>query len=108
MMYQPGNAYNEQMINAAKKAGKNMFAGLDPVTRKARINEDVSSSLQSVVKFLRLGGTSSCYFWRQLDLLSVEAYDVGCGRRERYMAHSVIEMKLFDEQNPSRRTARSI
>uniref|UniRef100_A0A1I8EQV3 PDZ domain-containing protein n=1 Tax=Wuchereria bancrofti TaxID=6293 RepID=A0A1I8EQV3_WUCBA len=41
MMYQPGNAYNEQMINAAKVAGKNMFADLDPISRKAKINEDM-------------------------------------------------------------------
>ncbi|EJW84943.1 hypothetical protein WUBG_04145, partial [Wuchereria bancrofti] len=39
MMYQPGNAYNEQMINAAKVAGKNMFADLDPISRKAKIND---------------------------------------------------------------------
>lgn len=46
MMYQPGNAYNEQMINAAKIAGKDMFSDLDPIKRKARINEDASSILQ--------------------------------------------------------------
>ncbi|VDN91201.1 unnamed protein product [Brugia pahangi] len=40
MVYQPGNAYNEQMINAAKIAGKNMFADRDPISRKAKINED--------------------------------------------------------------------
>uniref|UniRef100_A0A8R1TUH1 PDZ domain-containing protein 8 n=1 Tax=Onchocerca volvulus TaxID=6282 RepID=A0A8R1TUH1_ONCVO len=43
MMYQPGNAYNEQMINAAKVAGKDMFCELDPIKRKAKINEDASS-----------------------------------------------------------------
>lgn len=47
MMYQPGNAYNEQMINAAKVAGKDMFSDLDPIKRKAKINEDVSSFWQS-------------------------------------------------------------
>ncbi|EJD73814.1 hypothetical protein LOAG_18789 [Loa loa] len=43
MMYQPGNAYNEQMINAAKIDGKDMFSDLDPIKRKAKINEDASS-----------------------------------------------------------------
>ncbi|MCP9265895.1 hypothetical protein DINM_021306 [Dirofilaria immitis] len=41
MMYQPGNAYNEQMINAAKVVGKDMFSDLDPIKRKAKINEDM-------------------------------------------------------------------
>ena len=42
MKYQPGNAYNEDMINAAKNTGKNIFADLDPDARKNKINEHVS------------------------------------------------------------------
>ncbi|VDD93252.1 unnamed protein product [Enterobius vermicularis] len=41
MKYQPGNAYNEDMINAAKNTGKNIFADLDPDARKNKINEHI-------------------------------------------------------------------
>ncbi|VDM97177.1 unnamed protein product [Thelazia callipaeda] len=48
MMYQPGNAYNEEMISAAKIAGKDMFSNLDPVERKAKINEDMEK-IRSII-----------------------------------------------------------
>ncbi|CAG9533752.1 unnamed protein product [Cercopithifilaria johnstoni] len=48
MMYQPGNAYNEQIINAAKVAGKHMFSNLDPIKRKAKINEDMEK-IRSII-----------------------------------------------------------
>lgn len=41
MKYQPGNAYNEEMINAAKDVGKNIFVDMEHSARKIKINEQV-------------------------------------------------------------------
>uniref|UniRef100_A0A183D175 DUF4371 domain-containing protein n=1 Tax=Gongylonema pulchrum TaxID=637853 RepID=A0A183D175_9BILA len=48
MMYQPGNAYNEHMISAAKITGRHLFFDLDPVARKARINDDIEK-IQKII-----------------------------------------------------------
>lgn len=41
MKYQPGNAYNEKMINAAKEAGKSIFIDLETEVRRKKINEHI-------------------------------------------------------------------
>lgn len=81
MMYQPGNAYNEQMINAAKIAGKNMFADLDPVSRKAKINEDmekirnvihqITIERLNVMKYTRSGSINFAVLEDRLQALAV-------------------------------------
>ncbi|VDM46541.1 unnamed protein product [Toxocara canis] len=41
MRYQPGNAYNEEMISEAKIVGKEIFSEMMPAERKAKINEQM-------------------------------------------------------------------
>uniref|UniRef100_A0A0N5A8G6 PDZ domain-containing protein 8 n=1 Tax=Syphacia muris TaxID=451379 RepID=A0A0N5A8G6_9BILA len=43
MRYQPGNAYNEEMISAAKNTGKNIFVNLEPSERRNMINKHISA-----------------------------------------------------------------
>uniref|UniRef100_F1KQD4 PDZ domain-containing protein 8 n=1 Tax=Ascaris suum TaxID=6253 RepID=F1KQD4_ASCSU len=50
MRYQPGNAYNEEMINAAKNVGKEIFAEMDPEKRKAKINEQMDQIQRMINK----------------------------------------------------------
>jgi hypothetical protein len=41
LRFEPGNAYNAQVICEAKTKGQLMFEGIGPVERKAKINEQV-------------------------------------------------------------------
>uniref|UniRef100_A0A914ZNF7 PDZ domain-containing protein 8 n=1 Tax=Parascaris univalens TaxID=6257 RepID=A0A914ZNF7_PARUN len=50
MRYQPGNAYNEEMINAAKNVGKEIFVEMNPDERKRKINEQMDQIQRMINK----------------------------------------------------------
>ena len=45
VVYQPGNAYNEESIAVAKRLGKEIFREMEREERKERINQQVSQCL---------------------------------------------------------------
>uniref|UniRef100_A0A914RID9 Uncharacterized protein n=1 Tax=Parascaris equorum TaxID=6256 RepID=A0A914RID9_PAREQ len=59
MRYQPGNAYNEEMINAAKNVGKEIFVEMNPDERKRKINEQNCVDREDELKRLREEGKAS-------------------------------------------------